>query len=151
MGRGWSVQCGMLGYLFTTEPCKACRVFCWTRHVEMSIFFAWCLQISKTKTVLVWLTFPINAHQNAVITNTQNWMEQCVTHEIPMKMSSTNSMLKWQWNTHKLPIKQQARKMYIISLENHKLSWKFKLEFQTSNYTHWYLGIKLAETQQASL
>jgi len=22
----------MLGFLLIVEPCKACRVFCWTRH-----------------------------------------------------------------------------------------------------------------------
>ena len=51
-------------------PCKACRVFCRTRHTyKHSIFPAWCLQLSKTKqnanTVLVRLAFPITAHQNA--------------------------------------------------------------------------------------
>ena len=67
---GGSVHCGMLGILLIAELCKACRVFCWTRHTyKRSIFPAWCLQHYKTKqntkTVLVRLAFPINAHQNA--------------------------------------------------------------------------------------
>ena len=60
----------MLGILLIAESCKACRVFCWTRHpYKHSIFPAWRLQLSKTKqntkTVLVQLAFPINAHQKA--------------------------------------------------------------------------------------
>jgi len=60
----------MSGILLIAEPCKACRVFYRTRHTHKhSIFPAWCLQLSKTKqntkTVLVQLAFPINAHQNA--------------------------------------------------------------------------------------
>ena len=59
----------MLGILLFAEPCKACRVFCGTRHTyKHSILPAWCLQLSKTqnaKTVLVRLAIPINTHQNA--------------------------------------------------------------------------------------
>ena len=67
---GGSVHCGMLGILLIAELCKACRVFCWTRHTyKRSIFPALCSQHYKTKqntkTVLVRLAFPINAHQNA--------------------------------------------------------------------------------------
>jgi len=39
MGRGESVHCGMLGILLIAEPCKACRVFCWTRtHTSVLAF-----------------------------------------------------------------------------------------------------------------
>ena len=42
-------------------------------HTSILFFPAWCLQHSKTKqsakTVLVWLAFPINAHQNVTEAN----------------------------------------------------------------------------------
>ena len=65
----------MLG-IFNCRILQACRVFCWTRHVyKHSVFPAWCLQRNANHTgngnhmitvcYLVWLAFPINAHQNA--------------------------------------------------------------------------------------
>ena len=61
----------MLGILLIGEHCKFCRVFCWTRHpYKRSIFPTSRLQLSKTKqntkTVLMWLAFPINTNQKPI-------------------------------------------------------------------------------------
>ena len=92
IGWGGSVHCGMLGILWIAELCKACRVFCWTRHTyKRSIFPAWCSQHYKTKqnvrTVLVRLAFPINAHQNAnqkPIGSAPSYRAQCTLPPQPM-------------------------------------------------------------------
>ena len=82
----------MLGILLIAEPCKVCRVFCWTRQqYKCSIFPACRLQLSKmkqnVKTVLVQLAFPINAHQNAnqkPIGSAPSYRAQCTLPPWPM-------------------------------------------------------------------
>ena len=89
---GWKCTLRNVRNLVIAELCKACRVFCRTRHTyKRSLFPAWCSQHYKTtqnaKTVLVRLAFPINAQKNAnqkPIGSAPSYRVQCTFPPQPM-------------------------------------------------------------------